>query len=285
MNHPLVLGLLSAIQTKDVLYLVTDYVASISLWEVIYKRIDLPADRRAEISKFWAAHVFEALSYVHSEGIAYRDLKPENLLVDKMGHIILIDFGFGKELPQKITSNGEEVWSNLTYTVCGTVEYLAPEMILGGHGHDHTVDYWAFGCLVFEFIAGRTPFVDSAGEDDYRKIIKKICASRFHAIDISERVEGIFGTGQAAKSEFSYFRDLVSQLLKTETHQRIGNLSGGCDDVKRHNYFSNVDWASIANKKAEAPWIPRIHAPTKPAGSDATHVQPYQGDNSSFADW
>ena len=107
----------------------------------------------SDCCRFWAAGTTEAICYLHSKGIAFRDLKPENLLIDQHGYLILIDLGFAKALPYKVTKkDGTVVTEHQTYTLCGTVEYLAPELFFDGHGHDHAVDYWALGCVIFELV-------------------------------------------------------------------------------------------------------------------------------------
>ena len=107
----------------------------------------------SDCCRFWAAGTTEAICYLHTKGIAFRDLKPENLLIDQAGYLILIDLGFAKALPYKVTKkDGTEVTEHRTYTLCGTIEYLAPELFFDGHGHDQAVDYWALGCVIFELV-------------------------------------------------------------------------------------------------------------------------------------
>ena len=108
----------------------------------------IPADE----ARFYAACVLDAFDYLHGLHIIYRDLKPENLLIDAEGYLKLVDFGFAKFCPDR------------TYTVCGTPEYLAPELVLG-RAHDKGVDYWAVGVLLFEMVAGYSPFADRAAND------------------------------------------------------------------------------------------------------------------------
>jgi serine/threonine protein kinase len=106
------------------------------------------------VARFYAAEIVLVLEYLHEQqgGIAYRDLKPENLLLDQDGHIKLVDFGFAKRLGYREDNRPVE-----TYTLCGTPEYLAPEVIQN-KGHTGAVDWWALGILIYEFLTGYPPF-------------------------------------------------------------------------------------------------------------------------------
>ena len=107
---------------------------------------------------FYASEIICALDYLHNQQIIYRDLKPENILLDLEGHLKLTDFGFAKRI------------TNKTYTLCGTPEYLAPEVILS-RGHDHCCDWWTLGVIIFEFLSGCPPFYDENQYRVYEKIL------------------------------------------------------------------------------------------------------------------
>jgi serine/threonine protein kinase len=122
-------------------YLVFDYVQGGEIFRLLRLEKSFPNDAVL----FYATEMISALDFLHSQNIVYRDLKPENILINQDGHIKLTDFGFAKVVESK------------TFTICGTPEYLAPEIILGT-GHDISVDWWALGIVLFEMLAGYPPF-------------------------------------------------------------------------------------------------------------------------------
>merc|ERR1712137_1220246 len=158
-------------------------------------------------TRFFAAEIVLTLEFLHKKNIIYRDLKPENILLDRKGHIKITDFGFAKEIEDK------------TFTLCGTPEYLAPEVIKG-KGYGTEVDWWALGVLIFE----------------------KILLGRL-----------VFPTHFDASS-----RDLIKRLLSPDRTKRLGNLRDGCLDIKKHRFFKGIDWEALLKKQAVAPIIPDI---------------------------
>lgn len=161
-NHPFILRLYQTFKDAKKLYMLLEFVQGGELFSVLHTSTsDGVPDHQA---KFYAAAVACALGYLHSKDIAYRDMKPENCLVDKQGYPKLVDFGFAKVITGK------------SYTLCGTPEYLAPELVLA-KGHTKAVDYWAFGILIYEMEAGYSPFSDPHGMDQV-VICKNIVSGR-----------------------------------------------------------------------------------------------------------
>lgn len=153
------------------------------LWGVIYETIPycLKGYLDKTLATFYAASLILALDHIHRAGVVYRDLKPENILLDKTGYIRIIDFGFAKSVPYlKADSNGVEKIYSKTYTLCGTPEYLSPELIFN-LGHDQSSDLWALGVLIHEMFLSVTPFVPSRS-DNVTELFTNIALVKVHSI-------------------------------------------------------------------------------------------------------
>lgn len=154
-NSPFIPRLYMSFQTPCCLYFLTEYVPGGEL----FKRLRMEGQFPNDVALFYTTEVVCAFSYLHSKSIAYRDLKPENLLIDREGHLKLVDFGFAK------------VVTDRSFTLCGTPEYLAPESITH-KGHDQGVDWWALGILVYEMLVGNPPFFDDNPYNLYQLILQ-----------------------------------------------------------------------------------------------------------------
>ncbi|KAI9478624.1 MAG: camp-dependent protein kinase 8 [Benjaminiella poitrasii] len=220
-KYTFIVNLWGTFQDDANLYMVLDYVPGGELFSVMRKSVRLTEDA----AKFYAAEVLLSIAYLHSQNIIYRDLKPENLLLDAEGHIKITDFGFAKVVP------------DITWTLCGTPDYLAPE-IIQSKGYGKPVDYWALGVLIFEMLAGIAPFYD----DNQFKLYEKIVAC--------DPVYPDYFSGQVV--------DLLRHLLTPDLSSRYGNLKRGYLDITEHPWFSSIDFDALSKRQVKAPYIPEV---------------------------
>uniref|UniRef100_A0A453I5G7 non-specific serine/threonine protein kinase n=1 Tax=Aegilops tauschii subsp. strangulata TaxID=200361 RepID=A0A453I5G7_AEGTS len=157
-DHPFVVQLRYSFQTKYRLYLVLDFVNGGHLFFQLYQQ----GLFREELARIYTAEIVSAVAHLHANGIMHRDLKPENILLDAHGHAMLTDFGLAKEFDENTRSN----------SMCGTVEYMAPE-IVQGRGHDKAADWWSVGILLFEMLTGKPPFFGGNRDKIQQKIVKE----------------------------------------------------------------------------------------------------------------
>jgi len=222
-DHPYIVSLRYAFQTPDKLYMILDYFTGGELFHHLKNSGRFDEER----AKFYAAEITLALECLHKHTIVYRDLKPENVLLDEDGNIRLTDFGLSKE---SVTA------TCLTHTFCGTPEYLAPEVIHGA-GYNQAVDWWSLGTLLYEMLTGLPPFYSENLQLMYEKIIR---AKLTFPPYLSDK----------AKS-------FLSQLLDRNPKHRLGGESDA-DDVKRHPFFDTIDWNKMLKKELKAPFKPQI---------------------------
>lgn len=220
-NSPFIVHMHYAFQTQDKLYLVMDFVQGGELFTYVKTQRKLGHCFTEEQIKFYAAEVVVGLNILHKNGVVYRDLKPENILIDSQGHIKMADFGLSK---LHISTNESGLAStDLTYSVCGTPEYVAPEILSQG-GHNHSVDWWSFGILLYEMYTGQTPFAGKSQLDMLKSIHSQ------------ERVS------LAALRKCSHeFRLLIRQLLMKQPAKRLG-YEKDAYDVMQHSFFNGLDW-------------------------------------------
>jgi len=225
-DHPFIVGLNMAFQSKDKLYFVLDYCAGGELFFHLSKVGKFPEPRAC----FYASEIILAIACVHKLDIIYRDLKPENVLLDARGHVRLTDFGLSKE---GITSSSTGATS-----FCGTPEYLAPE-ILNRQGHGRAVDWWSLGALLYEMLTGLPPFYCR----DREKLFEKI---RKGHLD--------YPNSLSARSQV-----LLRGLLTKDPKKRLGSGPNDALDIQQHTFFSEIDWKMLANGETVPPWNPKIH--------------------------
>ncbi|XP_065181971.1 protein kinase C iota type-like [Sycon ciliatum] len=233
-NHPFLVGLHSCFQTASRLFFVIEYVNGGDLMFHMQRQRRLPEDH----ARFYAAEISLALNYLHEKGIIYRDLKLDNVLLDSEGHVKLTDYGMCKEGLRP---------GDTTSTFCGTPNYIAPE-ILRGEEYDWSVDWWALGVLMFEMLAGRSPFDVVSGNDhgeqsteDYlfQVILEK-------TIRIPRNISVRAG-------------NVLKSFLEKNPKERLGcNPTTGYSDITSHIFFRNVDWELMENRQFPPPYKPPL---------------------------
>ncbi|XP_013774735.1 protein kinase DC2-like [Limulus polyphemus] len=220
-THPFIIDMIWSTHDDSSLYMLFEYVCGGELFTYLRN-----AGRfNGTIGTFYAAEIVLALEYLHKHQIVYRDLKPENLLLDRDGHLKITDFGFAKKLTDR------------TWTLCGTPEYLAPETIMN-KGHNKAVDWWALGILIYEMLAGYPPFFDDNPISIYEKIL-------------GGKIEWPRHIDPVAK-------DLIKKLLMPDRTKRLGCMKNGADDVKRHRLFKGISWDDVLNRRDKPPIVPEV---------------------------
>lgn len=232
-HHPFIVNMEGFTQDERYVYLILEYIPGGELFTYLRSVGRLENNHAA----FYAAQITMIFEYLHSKNIVYRDLKPENLLIAEDGYLKLTDFGFAK------------VVEGRTYTLCGTPEYLAPEILLN-KGHGKPVDWWTLGILTYEMQAGIDPFTDDDPMAIYQKILK--------------------GKVKFPKNFDKNCKSLVKHLLVADLSKRFGNLKNGVNDIKNHRWFADLNWDWILQKKLTAPYKPTV----KSAG-DTTNFSTY----------
>ena len=182
-----------------------------------------------------AAQLVLALGYLHSQKLLYRDLKPENILFDELGNVKLTDFGLSKQLNS---------FDELTRSFCGTIEYMPPEIILK-QGHGLVADYWCLGILVYELLVGKLPFRSPTGNK--KETMTMIIRSKL------KMPHGVHRTSE------QFLRD----TLRRNPEKRIGNGIDALSDLKKHEFFHQIEWNKLYERKIESPIIPIIQAAQK----------------------
>ncbi|XP_027538873.1 microtubule-associated serine/threonine-protein kinase 2 isoform X1 [Neopelma chrysocephalum] len=239
-ENPFVVSMFCSFETKRHLCMVMEYVEGGDCATLLKNIGALPVD----MARMYFAETVLALEYLHNYGIVHRDLKPDNLLITSMGHIKLTDFGLSKIGLMSLTTNlyeghiEKDTREFLDKQVCGTPEYIAPEVILR-QGYGKPVDWWAMGIILYEFLVGCVPFFGDTPEELFGQVISDEIA---------------WPEGDDALPPDA--QDLISKLLRQNPLERMG--TGSAFEVKQHRFFKDLDWNGLLRQKAE--FIPQLES-------------------------
>ena len=224
-DHPFIAKLYFAFQNKEKLYILTEYMPGGELFYHLHREEFFTEER----TRFYICELLLAIGHLHTKNIIYRDLKPENILLDDEGHIKLTDFGLSKIFSTDINTSK-------TFTICGTPEYVAPEVLLG-KGYDKSVDWWSLGVVMYEMLCGYSPFRDAKVK-----------------IDIEIYYKSIYHDKLISDCAF----DLIERLLIPEPSKRIGASKEDYEEIKCHKFFDGVNWKEIYDRKIKPMYVPRV---------------------------
>ncbi|XP_071397506.1 cGMP-dependent protein kinase 2 [Centroberyx affinis] len=227
-SSPFIVRLFRTFRDAKFVYMLLEVCLGGELWSVLRDMsfFDEPTAR------FCTGCVLEAFDYLHTRGIVYRDLKPENLLLDADGYVKMADFGFAKKI-----GLGKKTW-----TFCGTPEYVAPEVIMN-KGHDFGADCWSLGILIFELLTGNPPFAGSDPIKIYTMVLHGI-----EKVDFPKRI------GKRPD-------DLIRRLCKLNPVERLGNKKNGIIDIKKHKWFQGFNWEGLRRQKLLSPLRREVKGP------------------------
>lgn len=222
-DHPFIVQLRYSFQTKYRLYLVLDFINGGHLFFQLYHQ----GLFREDLARIYTAEIVSAVAHLHANGIMHRDLKPENILLDAEGHVVLTDFGLAKQFEENERSN----------SLCGTVEYMAPEIVLG-KGHDKAADWWSVGVLLFEMLTAKPPFIGGNRNKIQEKIVKdKIKLPNFLSSEAHSLLKG---------------------LLQKDPSKRLGSGPNGSVDIKNHKWFKMINWKKLEAREIKPSFLPEV---------------------------
>ena len=220
-QRPFLIDLYYAFQTKDKLHFVLEYCPGGELFHLLSKKSRLSEDH----TRFYAAQMLVALEHLHNQDIVYRDLKPENVLLDAQGYIKITDFGLSRR----------QIKMNEAKSICGTPEYLAPE-IIQKKGYGKAVDWWTLGSIIFEMLTGVPPFYDSDRHSLFYKILNE--------------------PPKYPKDILPVTCDLLKGLLQKNPDYRLGIHSAS--QIKEHPWFNGINWEDLKKKLYQPPFTPKV---------------------------
>ncbi|XP_017734955.1 PREDICTED: microtubule-associated serine/threonine-protein kinase 3 isoform X4 [Rhinopithecus bieti] len=239
-ENPFVVSMFCSFETRRHLCMVMEYVEGGDCATLLKNMGPLPVD----MARLYFAETVLALEYLHNYGIVHRDLKPDNLLITSLGHIKLTDFGLSKIGLMSMATNlyeghiEKDAREFIDKQVCGTPEYIAPEVIFR-QGYGKPVDWWAMGVVLYEFLVGCVPFFGDTPEELFGQVVSD---------------EIMWPEGDEALPADA--QDLITRLLRQSPLDRLG--TGGTHEVKQHPFFLALDWAGLLRHKAE--FVPQLEA-------------------------
>jgi len=249
-HHPFYVNLVTTFNSKNQLFFLLEPSLGGELFTVLRQHRFF----HENTAKFYAAHIILGFECMHNKHYVYRDLKPENLLLGTDGYLKITDFGFAKKVRGR------------TWTLCGTPEYLAPE-IVSNKGHGKGVDWWTVGILIYEMLASFTPFY----HDDYMKMYAKIAKGKF----------------KCPSHLTKHAREIVKEFLQVLPTKRLGVVKGGAALIKRHKWFQGFSWTDLLAKRIAAPIIPTVRNPFDTSNFDqvdeADPIEEYNPED--YGDW
>ena len=253
-SHPSIISFLGTAHDEKYIYLAFEFISGGDLFTLLRVENNFSLEK----AQFYAGQIVFVLDYLHNKNIIYRNLKPENILINSNGYIKISDFELSKLIED-----------DRTYTMCGTPGYLAPEIILN-KGYGLSVDWWAFGILLYEMICGVDPFTD----EDPMKIYQNILERKIK-----------FSSDFDNKS-----KSLIKHLLEPDLSKRYGNLKDGVNDIKNHEFFKSMNWDKLLRQELEVPFVPKKtdnnqlkYYNVYPDSDD--NAEAYNKDNDPFNDW
>ena len=224
LTSPFIVNIKFAFQDETKLYIVSEFLQG---GDMFYHMHHSTINFTESTVKFYIIELILAIEFLHENNVIYRDLKPENILMNSEGHIKISDFGLSKKLENQ---------KDKAYTLCGTLQYLAPE-ILKNKGYDKSVDWWSLGCIYYEMLTGNLPFKTNGNKINLDVLEEKI--------DFDENMNPLL-------------INLISQLLNVNPKKRLGYGAQDAKKIKEHQYFNDVDWNKYLNKEIEPPFVPKL---------------------------
>ncbi|KAK8556570.1 hypothetical protein V6N13_064593 [Hibiscus sabdariffa] len=221
-DHPFIIKLRYSFQTKYRLYLILDFINGGDLCFQLHHH----GLFREDLGRIYAAEIVSAVSHLHANGIMHRDLKPENILLGADGHVILTDFGVAKQFDEDARSD----------SFCGTVEYMAPE-IISGKGHDKAADWWSVGILIFEMLTGYPPFTGNREKIQQKIVKERMKLPKFLSCEAHSLLKG---------------------LLRKDPCKRLGSGPTGSEEIKRCKWFMTINWKKLEAREIQPSFLPEI---------------------------